>query len=159
MTKAIPEGFHSVTPSFTFKNTEKALEFYKKAFNAEPVNIFPHPNGQGIMHASLKIGNSIIMMGDEMHGSENCAKSAETIGSSPIGLFLYVSDVDSAFAQAVAAGGQAVMPVTEMFWGDRVGQVKDPFGYSWMIATHTQDLAQAEITKRAEEFFSSFAKK
>lgn len=159
MTKAIPEGFHSVTPSFTFKNTEKALEFYKKAFNAEPVNVFPHPNGQGIMHASLKIGNSIIMMGDEMHGNENCAKSAETIGSSPIGLFLYVSDVDSAFAQAVAAGGQAVMPVTEMFWGDRVGQVKDPFGYSWMIATHTQDLTQAEITKRAEEFFSSFAKK
>ncbi|ARG96232.1 VOC family protein [Legionella micdadei] len=159
MTQAIPEGFHTVTPALTFKDSKQAIEFYQKAFNAKPINVFPYPSGNGIMHATLKIGSSIIMMGDEMHGGENCSKSAETLGNSPIGFFLYVSDVDAAFAQAVKAGSQATMPVTEMFWGDRVGQIKDPFGYSWMIATHTQDLTQDEITKRADAFFRAHAKK
>ncbi|WP_347251351.1 VOC family protein [Legionella sp.] len=159
MTQAIPEGFHTITPALTFKDSKQAIEFYQKAFNAKPMTVFPHPSGKGIMHATLKVGNSIIMMGDEMNGGENCSKSVETLGSSPIGFFMYVSDVDAAFKQAVAAGGQAMMPVTEMFWGDRVGQIKDPFGYSWMIATHTQDLTPNEITRRAEAFFSAHAKK
>ncbi len=158
MVQAIPEGFHSVTPTFTFKDSQKAIEFYKKAFNAKLIDLFPAMNGKGIMHATLKIGNSIIMMGDEMD-SENCPKSAETSGASPIGLFVYVSDVDSAFNQAVDAGGQVTMPVTDMFWGDRVGQINDPFGYSWMIATHTIDLTDDQIKKKAEDFFASMAKK
>ncbi|MCL9684549.1 VOC family protein [Legionella maioricensis] len=158
MVQAIPEGFHSVTPTFTFKDSHQAIEFYKKAFNAKLIDLFPAMNGKGVMHATIKIGNSIIMMGDEMN-SDNCPKSAETTGGSPIGFFIYVSDVDSAFKQAVNAGGQATMPVADMFWGDRVGQIKDPFGYSWMIATHTMDLTDEEIKKKAADFFASVAKK
>lgn len=159
MTKKIPDGFHTVTPSLTLKDSKKAIDFYKKAFNAEVIDLFPSLNGTGIMHATLKIGNSMLMLGDEMEGSEGCAKSAETVGSSPMGLFLYVSNVDDVFEQAVAAGGQSAMPVADMFWGDRVGQINDPFGYSWMIATHTEDLTDDQIKKRAEEFFASMSGK
>ena len=104
------------------------------------------------MHATIQIGSSIVMMGDEMPGAEHCAKSAETVGSSPISLYVYVPDADAAFKQAVAAGGTVVMPVDDMFWGDRAGSVKDPFGYSWMIATHKQDLTKDQIQKGAEVF-------
>ncbi len=159
MARPIPEGYHAVTPSFTFKNSEKAIEFYKKAFGAKVLDLFPNLNGSGIMHATIQIGNSIIMMGDEMPASENCAKSAETLGSSPISLYVYVSDVDAAFKQAVAAGGTATMPVADMFWGDRVGQIRDPFGYLWMIATHKQDLIPEQVRKGAEAFFARMAKK
>ena len=157
MVQAIPEGFHSVTPTFTFKDCHKAIEFYKKAFNAKLIDLFPTMNGKGVMHATLKIGNSIIMMGDEMD-SANCPKSVETTGISPIGFFVYLADVDSAFKQAVDSGGKVTMPVADMFWGDRAGQIKDPFGYSWMIATHTMDLTDAEIKKKAADFFASMAK-
>ena len=105
------------------------------------------------MHATMKIGNSIVMMGDEMP-QEECAKSAETMGGSPISLYVYVPDVDGAFEQAVKAGGAAVMPVTDMFWGDRCGVLKDPFGYSWMIATHKRDLSEEEIKQGAERFMA-----
>ena len=152
MAKPVPEGYHTVTPSFTFKDSRKAIEFYKKAFGAKVLDLFPNPNGQGTMHASLQIGNSIVMMGDEMPG-QNC-KSAETLGSSPISLYVYVPDADAAFQQAVAAGGTTVMPVADMFWGDRAGQIKDPFGYSWMIATHKQDLTSDQVRKSAEAFFA-----
>lgn len=165
MTQPIPNGYHAVTPSFTFKDSGKAIEFYKKAFNAKVLDLFPNLNGPGIMHATIQIGNSILMMGDEMPASpagkpsESCAKSAETTGSSPISLYLYVQDADQAFQQAVAAGGTVAMPVMDMFWGDRAGQVKDPFGYLWMIATHKRDMSQDEIKKEARAFFASFEKK
>ena len=157
MAKPVPEGYHTVTPSFTFKDSRKAIEFYKKAFGAKVLDLFPNPNGQGTMHASLQIGNSIVMMGDEMPG-QNC-KSAETLGSSPISLYVYVPDADAAFQQAVAAGGTTVMPVADMFWGDRAGQIRDPFGYSWMIATHKQDLTSDQVRKNAEAFFAQMSKK
>lgn len=159
MTKPIPERYHTVTPSFTFKNSRNAIEFYKKAFGAEVIDLLPNLDGNGTMHATIQIGNSIVMMGDERPGAEKCSKSAETIGSSPISLYVYVADVDAAFAQAVAAGGQTEMPVADMFWGDRVGQIKDPFGYSWMIATHKQDLSSAEIRAGAEAFLAQMSKK
>ena len=159
MIKAIPDGFHTVTTSFTFKDSQKAIEFYKNAFNATLVDLYPNQTGTGIMHATVKIGNSMIMMGDEMDGEQSCSKSAETLGQSPLSLFLYVTNVDEIFNQAVAAGGTVTMPVMDMFWGDRVGQIKDPFGYLWMIATHTQDLSDDEIKKRSEEFFASMSKK
>ena len=159
MTKPIPEGYHSVTPSFTFKDSRKAIEFYKKAFGAKVLDLMPDPSGRRTMHATIQIGNSMVMMGDEMPGSENCAKSAETLGSSPISLYVYVPDADQAFKQAVAAGATAGMPVADMFWGDRAGQVQDPFGYSWMIATHTRDLSKDEVRKGAEAFFAQVAKK
>ena len=157
MTKPIPSGNHAVTPSFRFKDSKKAIEFYKKAFGATVLDLFPNLTGQGIMHASLQIGDSIFMMGDEMPG-QTC-KSAETLGACPISLFLYVSDADKVFQQAIAAGGTAMMPVADMFWGDRAGQLKDPFGHSWMIATHTRDLTNEQIRKGAEAFFAQMAKK
>lgn len=155
MTQPIPAGYHTVTPSIAFKDSKIAIEFYKKAFSAELVDLFPNLNGSGVMHATIKIGNSLIMMGDEMEGNENCSKSAETVGSSPISLFLYVSNVDESFEQAVAAGGKVTMPVQDMFWGDRVGMIVDPFGYSWMIATHTQDLTQEQIKEKAIACFAA----
>ncbi len=155
MTKPIPEGHHTVTPSFMFKDTKKALEFYQKAFGAKVLGIFPGMDGKGIMHAEMQIGDSILMMGDEMGGPKS--PSAETLGASPISLFIYVPDADALYKKAVAAGATADMPVAEMFWGDRAGSVKDPFGYSWMIATHTRDLTPEQVRKEAETFFAQFA--
>ena len=157
MVQPIPPGFHSVTPSLTLKDCTKAIEFYKKAFNAKVLDLFPNPGGKGVMHAVIQIGNSLLMMGDEAPGMT--AKSAETIGASPISLFVYVPNVDEAFQQAVAAGAVAQMPVADMFWGDRAGNLKDPFGYSWMLATHTKDLSKDQVKKGAEAFFASFGKK
>lgn len=157
MVQSVPAGYHAVTPSFTFKDSQKAIEFYKKAFSAKVLDVFPNLNGPGIMHATIQIGNSIVMMGDEQPG-QSC-QSAETLGSSPISLFVYVANADAVFKQAVAAGGAAVMPIADMFWGDRAGQIKDPFGYSWMIATHMRDLTNDQIRKGAEAFFGQLAKK
>ena len=157
MAKPIPDGYHTVTLSFTFKDSQKAIEFYKKAFGAKVLDVFPNLTGRGIMHATIQIGNSIVMMGDENPG-QSC-KSAETLGSSPISLFVYVPNADAAFKQAIEAGATAMMPVAEMFWGDRAGSIKDPFGYTWMIATHTQDLTNEQIRKGAEAFFAQMAKK
>src|SRR5882672_5828128 len=106
MPNPIPAGYHSLTPSFSFKDSKKAIEFYKKAFGATVLDLFPSLDGRGIMHATMKIGDSIFMMGDEMPGGMN--PSAESIGNSPISLFVYVPDVDAAFKQAVAAGASVI---------------------------------------------------
>ena len=121
--------------------------------------MLPSPDGGRTMHATIQIGGSILMMGDEMSAAENCPKSAETLGASPVSLYVYVPNADTAFKQAIAAGAVETMPVADMFWGDRCGSLKDPFGYSWMIATHTQDLTQEQISKGADAFFSQMAKK
>lgn len=157
MIKAIPEGYHSVTPMIMAKDARKAIEFYKRAFGADEHYAMPGPDGKGVMHAELQIGNSIFMMGEE-HPQESC-KSAETMGGSPVSFYLYVENVDDAFKTAVAAGAAVQMPVEEMFWGDRVGTVQDPFGYNWTIATHTRDLTQQEIQQGAQAFFAKAAKK
>jgi PhnB protein len=156
MANAIPDGYHTLTPSFTFRDCKKAIEFYKKAFNAEVLDNMPGLDGKGTMHATLKIGGSILMMGDEMPGG-GC-KSAESLGSSPITLYAYVPDADAAFKQAVAAGGEVAMPIGDMFWGDRAGTIKDPFGYQWTVATHKKDLTKDEIQKGAKEFFEQMQK-
>ena len=155
MPQPIPAGYHAITPSLAFKDTQKAIDFYKKAFNAKVTGVFKAPNGKGIMHATIQVGDSVLMMGDEM---EHC-KSAETMGGTPVSLFLYVNDVDATFKQAVAAGAKETMPVAEMFWGDRAGNLIDPFGYAWMVATHTKDLTDEQVRKGAEAFFSSVAGK
>jgi PhnB protein len=157
MTNPIPNGYHAVTPSLTFKDSQKAIDFYKKAFGATVLSVFPNLTGKGIMHAALQIADSILMMGDENAGQTS--KSAETLGTSPISLFLYVPDADKTFKQAVAAGGTVVMPMADMFWGDRAGNIKDPFGYQWMIATHQRDLTNEEIRQEAQAFFAQMAKK
>lgn len=152
MTKPIPDGYHSISPYLTFKDTHRAIEFYKKVFEAKERLIMPGPNGRGVMHSELQIGNSIFMMGDENPQKNN--KSAETLGSSPVSFYLYVTDVDASFKKAVEAGARVEMPLQDMFWGDRAGTVKDPFGYVWMIATHKKDLTPEEIKKGAEAAFA-----
>jgi uncharacterized glyoxalase superfamily protein PhnB len=157
MTKAIPEGFHSVTPMLMFKDARKAIEFYKRAFAARERFAMPGPDNSGVMHAEILIGDSIIMMGEE--NPQGPCKSAETTGGSPISLYVYLDDVDEAFKRAVAAGAETRMPVEEMFWGDRVGTVQDPFGYSWSLATHTRELTAQEIRQGAQDFFARMAEK
>lgn len=151
--KAIPEGFHTVTASLTLKDSRKALEFYKKAFGAKELGISPAPDGKGIMNAMIQVGDSVVMLGDEKFGGD--CKSAESLGTSPVSLYLYVKDADAAFQKAVNAGAEVSMPMADMFWGDRSGAVKDPFGYTWMFATHTRDLSEEEIQKGAKAFFAS----
>lgn len=155
--KSIPEGFHSVTPCLTLKNSIEAIEFYRKAFGAKQLDVFPGPDGKSTMHATIQIGDSILMMGDER--PEQDCRSAESLGASPVSLFIYVPNVDKVFEQALDAGATATMPVDDMFWGDRCGALKDPFGYSWMIATHTRDLTPEEVQEGAQAFFTAAAKR
>lgn len=155
MVKAIPEGFHSATPMLMFKDARKAIEFYKKAFGAVERFAMPGPDGKGVMHAEILIGDSIIMMGEEC--AEMPSKSAETAGGSPVGFYIYLEDVDAAFRKAVEAGAEVKMPVAEAFWGDRFGTVQDPFGYSWSLATHTRDLTAKEIEEGAKAAFAKAA--
>ncbi|MFN8391416.1 MAG: VOC family protein [Bdellovibrionota bacterium] len=156
MTKPIPDGYHSVTPSLTFKDSRRALEFYSKALGAKVLNVFDAPHGKGVMHAVMQIGNSMIMMGDEP--PEQSCKSAETLGATPITLCIYVEDADSLFNQAIEAGAKVMMPMGDMFWGDRAGSLVDPFGYTWMVSTHQKDLSKDEMKKGAEEFFAQMKK-
>ena len=155
MIKPIPEGYQSITPMFVFKDARQAIAFYKKAFGAEERFVLPGPNGVGVMHAEIKIGTSLIMLGEE-NPQEPC-KSAETLGTSPISFYFYLENVDAAYAKAIAAGAIPVMAVAEMFWGDRIGTVKDPFGYSWTLATHVKDPTMEEIEQGAQAMLAAMA--
>jgi len=156
MTKSIPEGFTSVTPYTSFKDCRKAIEFFKQAFGAKERFVMPGPDGNGVMHAELMIGNSILMMGDE-HPDMSTCKSAETLGGSPVSFYVYVENVDQAFRRALEAGAKQLMAVEDMFWGDRTGTVQDPFGFSWTLATHIKDLTPEEMEKGAREAFAKMA--
>lgn len=145
--KAIPQGYTTVTPSITLNDAPKAIEFYKKAFGATERMRMPGPDGK-IMHAEIQIGTAIIMLNDEVMGS----RSAKTQGGSPISFFLYFEDVDGAHKKAIAAGGKELMPPADMFWGDRMSQVEDPFGYRWNIATHVKDVTREDMMKGQEAF-------
>ena len=153
--KPIPEGFHSVTPSLVVRDAARAIDFYKKAFGAQELMRMPGPDGK-IMHAEIKIGDSIIFLGEESP-MMNHVKSPQTLGSCTGTLNIYVPNVDQVFQQAVSAGGKEVMPVTDQFWGDRYGNLVDPFGYSWGIGTHKEDLKPAEVEQRAQQFFAQMA--
>jgi PhnB protein len=150
--KAVPEGFHTVTPQLTLDNAAQAIDWYKKALGAEELSRAPGPDGK-LMHAEIKIGDSKIMVNDAVMGN----KGPKMLGGSPASLWLYVDDCDALFNRAVGAGAQVRMPVADQFWGDRCGTVADPHGYSWTIATHKEDLTREEIEKRQEEFFKQFA--
>lgn len=149
--KPIPDGFHTVTPHLVCKGAAQAIEFYKKAFGAEEIMRMPGPGG-AIMHAEVKIGDSIVMLAEE--NLEWGSKAPTTLGGTPITIGLYVQDADKSFERAVQAGAKAKMPVTDMFWGDRYGQVTDPFGHVWSIATHTKDMTPAEIQQAMAKAFS-----
>src|SRR3984885_8828722 len=141
-TKAIPDGMHTVTPHLICANAAAAIEFYKKAFNATETSRLPGPGGR-LMHASLRIGDSTVMLVDEM--PEHGALGPKSLKGSPVAIHLYVEDADATAAQAVAAGAKTIMPVTDMFWGDRYGQLEDPFGHRWSIATHVRDVTPVEM--------------
>jgi PhnB protein len=147
----LPEGWHTITPSITVRNAAAAIDFYKRAFGAQETMRMNAPDGK-IAHAELRIGDSTIMLNDEMDWG-NC-KSPQTLGGASGGLHIYVPDVDAAFDQAVTAGAQVRMPVADMFWGDRYGNVTDPFGHVWGLATHKEDLTPQQIEERAREFYA-----
>ena len=143
--KAIPDGYYSLTPYLVCKGAAKAIEFYTKAFGAQETVRMPGPDGS-IMHAEIKIGNSMLMLSDE--NKDRGQLSPESLGGSPCSIMLYADDVDQVFSRAVAAGAKAEMPPADMFWGDRMGNIVDPFGHKWAIATHKEDLSPEEMEKR-----------
>jgi PhnB protein len=150
-TQAIPKGYHTVTPSLMVDGAAKAIDFYKKAFGAEEVSRFPGPDGK-IMHAEIRIGDSTIMLGDEMpdHGG----KGPRKLGGTPVGFFVYRENVDAEWKRAIDAGAKEIMPLVDQFWGDRAGCVEDPFGHKWWLAQHIKDMTPEELRQAAESFFS-----
>lgn len=152
--KPIPEGFHTITPHLMVRDGAKAIEFYKKAFGAEEIMRMPSPDGKSIMHAELRIGDSLFMLGDEMPQMQRWV-APPSLNGTTVGMALYVADADKAFKRAVDAGASVSLPMADMFWGDRYGKVTDPFGHEWAIATHKEDLTPEEIGKRAEAFFAN----
>jgi PhnB protein len=154
--KAIPEGYHTLTPALTVRDGAKAIEFYKRAFGAQERMRIPGPDGR-LMHAELQLGDSIVMLADET--PEMDCRAPASVGSTTSSLYVYVPDVDAAFRRAVDAGAKAVMPPSDMFWGDRFGTVEDPSGHRWGLATHKEDPSPAEMERRQKEFFASMAQK
>ncbi|MFD2167098.1 VOC family protein [Thalassotalea euphylliae] len=151
MVKAIPEGFHSITPYLVAKNAKQALGFYSEAFDAEVTLELNTPDG-GVAHAEMKVGSSHIMLAEE-HPDMGFL-SPETLGGAGVSLMLYLDNVDTAFAKALAAGAEEVRPVIDQFYGDRAGTLKDPFGHIWTLATHVEDLTEQELHQRMMAYFS-----
>src|ERR1051326_8136416 len=145
MTKAIPEGYHSVTPYLIIRGAADAIEFYRKAFGATELFRFPSPDGK-IGHAEIKIGDSPIMLADEF--ADMGYNGPQSLGGSPVSLMIYVTDVDTIFNQAVAAGATVKKALQEKFYGDRMGTVVDPYGHVWHVATHTEDVSPEEMQER-----------
>ncbi|HEU0208556.1 MAG TPA: VOC family protein [Candidatus Udaeobacter sp.] len=142
--RAIPEGMHTVTPHLICAGAADAIEFYKKAFGATELSRMPGPDGK-VMHASIRIGDSVIMLNDEM--PDWGTLGPKSLKGSPVTVHLYVENADKVFEQAVRAGAKATMPIADMFWGDRYGKVEDPFGHQWSIGTHTRDVSPEEMQK------------
>lgn len=150
--KPIPEGYHTLAPAIAVDDAEKAIEFYKQAFGAKERMRMPAPDGR-IAHAELEIGDSVLMLSDPFPQSPN--KPPTELGGTSVGLFVYVEDVDSAFEQALGAGATVTFPLEDTFWGDRFGTVTDPFGHTWSMATHKEDLTPEEIAERGKEAMAS----
>lgn len=148
----IPQGYHTVTPYLVVRNGHRALDYYQQAFGATDVKVMNGP-GDKIGHAEFKIGDSTIMLVDEMGPN----RSPQSLGGSPVSIFLYVEDVDSVYDQAVKAGGKGEMPPQDMFWGDRFGRLTDPFGHQWALATHIEDVAPEEMEQRAQKAMAHMA--
>jgi PhnB protein len=146
--RPVPAGYHTVTPYLTVDDGARAIEFYVRAFGAREKERMPGPGGK-IMHAELRLGDSVVMLSDEFPGMST-SRSPKALGGTTGGLFLYVPDVDAAFKRAVEAGCKVLMPVTDMFWGDRFGKLEDPFGNQWGLATHKEDVPPKAMAGRAK---------
>lgn len=141
----IPAGYPPITPYLRVRGADRALEFYKKAFGAKVKGRMAGPEGQ-VMHAEMQVFNTRVMLSDEF--PERGSLSPESLKGSAVGLFVYTRDVDGAIARAVAAGATVTMPAQDMFWGDRFGTIRDPFGHDWQLATHKEDVAPKEMQRR-----------
>jgi uncharacterized glyoxalase superfamily protein PhnB len=151
----IPQGMHSITPHLICAGAAKAIEFYKAAFGATEEARLPGPDGR-LMHASVKIGDSQVMLVDEM--PEWGALGPKSLKGSPVTIHLYVDDVDAVVARAVKAGAKVTMPVADQFWGDRYGKLEDPFGHHWSVATHVRDVSMEEAQKAMREMEKAMKK-
>jgi PhnB protein len=149
MVKAIPDGYHSVTPYLIVTGASDAIEFYKRAFGAVEIMRMPTPDGK-IGHAELSIGDSKVMLADEY--PEMGYRSPRSIGGAGVSLMLYLEKVDDVFKRAIAAGGREIQPIKDQFYGDRSGTLEDPFGHVWTVATHVEDVPPEEMRKRAEAY-------
>jgi len=153
--RAVPEGYHTVTPSLTLDNAAQAIDWYKKALGADELSRAVGPDGK-VMHAEIRVGDSRIMVNDPMMGM----KGPKGFGGSPASLWIYVEDCDTLFNRAIAAGGKVhghMGKMQDQFWGDRSGSFEDPHGYLWTIATHTEDLSPEEMKQRQAEWMKNFA--
>lgn len=144
-----PEGYHTITPALTIKGCRKALDFYQRALDAKLVHAMEMPDG-AVMHAEMEIGDSRFMLSDEF--PDWGVHSPETLGGTPVALYIYVEDADAAFAQAIREGGKELRPPTTEFWGDRMGQFLDPFGHKWTVATRVEEVSPEEMDRRGKEW-------
>jgi len=149
--KPIPEEMNTVTPHLVCRGAGRAIEFYKKAFGAQEIGRMDMPEGGKVLHAAIRIGNSVIMLIDEF--PEWNTVGPQTLNGSPVTIHLYVENAELVFTRAVQAGATVIMPLEDMFWGDRYGKLQDPFGHTWSIATHTRDVSHEEMTQAAKEMF------
>jgi PhnB protein len=154
--KAVPQGLHTITPHLVVRDAAKAIEFYRKAFGADVKRVHYTPDNK-VMHAELKLGDSLIFLADEFPGMGSCT-SPETLGGTSFSLNLYTDNVDQLFDRAVSAGAKVMMPLSNQFWGDRYGQLKDPFGHTWALGQHVEDVLPEEMERRGREIFAKMAK-
>jgi uncharacterized glyoxalase superfamily protein PhnB len=151
----VPEGMHTLTPHIVVNDARKAIDFYQKAFGAVVCDVHPMPDGK-IMHAAIKIGDSTVMLNDEFP-EMGAPSPATTKTDTCVRLHLYVPDADKTFNAAVGAGAKVIMPIADMFWGDRYGQVVDPFGHRWSIATRTKNMTEQEMKAAGEAAMAQMA--
>jgi PhnB protein len=150
----VPEGYHTITPYLAVENAPEAIDFYKRAFGAKERVRMPGPGGS-VMHAELEIGDSVVMLSDPF--PQASTKPPKELGGTSVSIMTYVDNIDSLYKQAIDAGATSLMEPDDMFWGDRFGSVQDPFGHSWTIATHVEDVSPEEMQKRSQEFMSAMA--
>jgi PhnB protein len=150
----VPEGYNTVTPYLAVPNAKEAIDFYTRALGAKERVRMPGP-GDSIMHAELEIGDSLIMLSDPF--PQASTKTPKELGGTSVNIFVYDEDIDALYKQAVDAGATSLMEPDDMFWGDRFGLVQDPFGHTWTIYTHIEDVSPEEMQKRSEEFMASMA--
>ena len=155
MVEPVPEGYAKITPYLVVRDCAAAIEFYKKAFGAEEIFRMLMPDSDRIMHAEIKVNGTPVMMTEEV--PEWGSQSPLDLGGTPVSLHLYVSDIDSVYTRAQEAGCEPVMPPQDMFWGDRFGRLKDPYGHSWSIATHVRDVSPEEMAEGAKQAFAKAA--
>ncbi len=152
--KPIPEGYHSVSPALAVDGAAEAIEFYKRAFGAKERFVMPGPEGM-IAHAELEIGDSVVMLSDPFPHST--VRPPKELGGTSVGVFVYVEDVDAVFEQAVKEGATVTMALEDMFWGDRFGSVTDPYGHSWSLATHVEDVPPEEMEERSKQAMAAMS--